>query len=99
MIASTPPLHEYPSGILAIQIHQITGIEYEELSKDKDPNDGDEEGGGDLPSSYCTVVCHVSSVFTLHTFSNLVFPTRFGYSHFPTFTDSPSVDLESSKHL
>ena len=72
MIISTPPLHEYPAGIFAIQIHQITGLEYEQLSKEQGKTDDDEEGGGDLPSSYCTVVCSpislLSALMTPHLF-------------------------------
>lgn len=70
MIISTPPLDKYPSGILAITIHQITGLELEQFNKSKAENDeGDEtaEGSGDLPSSYCTVILNHQKIFKTRT--------------------------------
>ena len=64
MITSTPPLHAYPSGILSVQIHQITGIEFEKISKDQD---NDEDGEGDLPSAYCTIIVNHQKIFRTRT--------------------------------
>ncbi len=69
MITSTPPLPDYPSGILSVQIHQITGLEFERLNKTP-AKDGDEESeaaAGDLPSSYCTVILNHQAVFRTRT--------------------------------
>ena len=68
MIISTPPLEDYPSGILSIQIHQITGLEFEQTSKAK-PDEGDdtEEGSDDLPSSYCTIILNHQKIFKTRT--------------------------------
>ena len=67
MIISTPPLHDYPAGIFAIQIHQISGLEYDQHSKSQDTGDDEEEGAGDLPSSYCTVMLNHQKVFRTRT--------------------------------
>lgn len=49
LIIASPPPRQYPSGILSIQIHQITGLELETLnkkkaSKDAGASDEEEEG-------------------------------------------------------
>ena len=68
MIISTPPLEDYPSGILSVQIHQITGLEFEQLSKSKqEEGDYTEEGSDDLPSSYCTIILNHQKVFKTRT--------------------------------
>ncbi|KAL8826896.1 MAG: hypothetical protein Q9191_003519, partial [Dirinaria sp. TL-2023a] len=68
MIISTPPLEDYPSGILSVQIHQITGLEFEQLSKSKqDEGDSTEEGSDDLPSSYCTIILNHQKIFRTRT--------------------------------
>ena len=51
MMISAPPPDGYPSGIFSIQIHQITGLELESVSKtatdkEKESNDEQEEGEG-----------------------------------------------------
>ena len=71
MIISAPPPEGYPSGIFSIQIHQITGLELENVSKletdkAKEGNDEEEEGEG-LPSAYCTVIINHSKVFKTRT--------------------------------
>ncbi|KAH7132032.1 meiotically up-regulated gene 190 protein [Dendryphion nanum] len=70
IIASPPPKH-YPSGILSIQIHQITGLELEAVNKRKaQKNDGasdEEEEGDDLPSAYCTIILNHQKVFKTRT--------------------------------
>ena len=68
MIISTPPLDDYPTGIFSIQIHQITGLELAQISK-QEPDDADdtEEGSNDLPSSYCTVILNHQEIFKTRT--------------------------------
>lgn len=71
MIISSPPPDGYPSGIFSIQIHQITGLELEKISKTetdkaKEGNEEEEEGEG-LPSAYCTVIINHSKVFKTRT--------------------------------
>lgn len=72
MIISTPPMPEYPSGILSIQIHNITGLAMQKLNKkDKEHHDDmqDEEGEDkdDLPDSYCTIVLNHTKVYRTRT--------------------------------
>ena len=68
MIISMAPLHDYPSGILSVQIHNITGLEFEKLSKD-DRAEGDDtdEFSDDLPSAYCTIILNHQKIFTTRT--------------------------------
>ena len=71
MIISAPPPDGYPSGIFSIQIHQITGLELEKVSKTetdkaKEGNDEEEEGEG-LPSAYCNVIINHNKVFKTRT--------------------------------
>ncbi|KAF2237547.1 hypothetical protein EV356DRAFT_378419 [Viridothelium virens] len=74
LICAAPPPEDYPSGILSIQIHQITGLEYEQINKRQaskataDVDDGDEaEQDDDLPSSYCTVILNHQKIFKTRT--------------------------------
>lgn len=69
MIISTPPLQEYPTGIFSIQIHQITGLEFEKIKKRQSEGDegDDTEGGNDLPSSYATVILNHQTIFKTRT--------------------------------
>lgn len=71
MIICAPPSEDYPSGILSIQIHQVVGLEYERQNKNQgrndDDNDEEEEAGGDLPSSYCTVILNHQKIFKTRT--------------------------------
>lgn len=70
IIASTPA-PEYPSGILSVQIHQITGLELETLNKKKGDKTAEasdeEESGDDLPSSYCTIIINHKKVYKTRT--------------------------------
>lgn len=71
MIISAPPMEDYPSGILSIQIHQITGLELEAINKkqaakQEDAQDEDEEGD-DLPSSYCTIILNHQKIYKTRT--------------------------------
>lgn len=69
MITSTPPLENYPSGIFSIQIHQISGLEFERIRKNQSEGDegDDTEEGTDLPSSYATVILDHQTVFKTRT--------------------------------
>ena len=72
MIISTPPLHNYPTGIFSIQVHQITGLEFEKINKhqhesNRDEGDDTAEGVGELPSSYATVILNHEMIFKTRT--------------------------------
>jgi len=74
LICASPPDPNLPSGILSIQIHNITGLEVESLqkrdrhNKDDGENKEDEaEQSEDLPSSYCTVILNHKKVFMTRT--------------------------------
>ncbi|KAK4992636.1 hypothetical protein LTR50_000970 [Elasticomyces elasticus] len=71
MIISAPPPDGYPSGVLSIQIHQITGLELEKINKRQASKDeeasSDEETGESLPSSYCTIIVNHAKVFKTRT--------------------------------
>ncbi|KAM3561577.1 hypothetical protein MY1884_002312 [Beauveria asiatica] len=68
MIISAPPPEEYPSGLLSIQIHNLTGLEVKKLSKEPktkfgSASDDEEETGEGLPSSYCTILINHRKTF------------------------------------
>ncbi|KAK0736491.1 hypothetical protein B0T21DRAFT_393179 [Apiosordaria backusii] len=76
MIISAPPPEGLPSGILSIQIHNITGLEVEKLNRDRsaDSNPGgnhiEAEGGagdGDAPDGYCTIILNHTQVYRTRT--------------------------------
>ncbi|KAL8706429.1 MAG: hypothetical protein Q9201_000484 [Fulgogasparrea decipioides] len=70
IIASTYPLQDSRSGILSIQIHQISGLELEKINKqdnEEDLADDTAEGEDDLPSSYCTVILNHQKIFKTRT--------------------------------
>lgn len=73
LIISSPPLKEYPSGIVSIQIHQITGLELEQLNKNRSSkktiseSDEEDEDADDLPSAYCTIVLNHRKIFKTRT--------------------------------
>ncbi|EPS38137.1 hypothetical protein H072_8155 [Dactylellina haptotyla CBS 200.50] len=63
---TSPPLDEYPSGILSIQIHQISNLTLEKLSVDRKHHNEDaeqHEEGSDLPSSYCVITLNHRKVY------------------------------------
>ena len=69
MIASSPSIN-YPTGVLSIQIHNITGLHFEKLNKDRgndDEGDETEEGSSGLPDSYCTVILNHQKIFKTRT--------------------------------
>ncbi|PHH86863.1 hypothetical protein CDD83_9645 [Cordyceps sp. RAO-2017] len=71
IIISAPPPDDFPSGLLSLQIHNITGLELDKLNKRQAENDDEasdeEETGEDLPSSYCTVIINHSKTFKTRT--------------------------------
>lgn len=71
MICASAPDNNHPSGILSIQIHNITGLEVESLSKEDkngaDSKEGDAEEGDDLPSSYCTIILNHKKIYMTRT--------------------------------
>ncbi|KAF5019882.1 hypothetical protein F66182_8118 [Fusarium sp. NRRL 66182] len=71
MIISAPPPEEFPSGLLSIQIHNVTSLELERLNKRKASNDAEatdeEESGDGLPSAYCTVILNHRKTFKTRT--------------------------------
>lgn len=71
MICAAPPDPGHPSGILSIQIHNITGLEVESLQKDSqgpgEEKESEEEEGTDLPSSYCTIILNHKKIYVTRT--------------------------------
>ena len=76
LIISAPPDENYPSGILSIQIHNVTGLEVENLRKRhgrKGDTDGETEqssestGADDLPSSYCVLILNHEKIYRTRT--------------------------------
>lgn len=71
MIISAPPPDGFPSGLLSLQIHNITGLELDKLSKrqaeDDDEASDEEETGESLHSSYCTIIVNHSKTFKTRT--------------------------------
>lgn len=74
MIISAPPPDGLPSGILAIQIHNITGLEVAKLNRNRDRGAGDGEDREDeaersdeLPDSYCTIILNHRKVYRTRT--------------------------------
>ena len=65
MIISAPPPDNYPSGIFSIQIHQITGLELEKVSKSQAEKEGevdDEEEEGEVSRVLCRISILPSSL-------------------------------------
>jgi hypothetical protein len=71
MIINSPPPTEYPSGILSIIVHQISGLELEAINKtqmNKQETQSDEEEAGDgMPSSYCTIILNHQKIYKTRT--------------------------------
>lgn len=68
MIISAPPLDDFPSGMLAIQIHEATGLEVRALHNADRYNNGDEhsdeeEQSEELPSCYCNIMINHQKVY------------------------------------
>lgn len=71
MIVSAPPSSEFVSGILSIQIHNLTGLQIRKLQKEDNGEEGDEddeaEQADDMPSSYCTILINHKKIFNTRT--------------------------------
>lgn len=72
MVISSPPSAEYRSGLFSIQIHNITGLELEQLNKKSrkggsDDREDEAETSDDLPSSYCTVIMNHQKIYRTRT--------------------------------
>jgi Ca2+-dependent lipid-binding protein len=70
LVISSPPPESYLSGILSVEVHNITGLQYKSLNKETgEGGEGDdmEEGDRDLPSSYCTVLLNHKKIFKTRT--------------------------------
>lgn len=71
IVISAPPPDNYPSGIFSIQIHQITGLELDDVRGKADQGsgpDGEEtESGPGLPSAYCNIIINHKKVFKTRT--------------------------------
>lgn len=71
LLTTSPPPDGYPSGIFSIQIHNITGLEVQQLQKRDKEEGGDEEDqaeqADDLPSSYATIIINHQKVYRTRT--------------------------------
>ena len=69
IIVAAPPSQDAPSGILSIQIHQITGLELEQVNKSTTGKGDDEDmqGSDDLPSAYATIIINHTKIFRTRT--------------------------------
>lgn len=74
MIISAPPPDGLPSGILSIQIHNITGLEVAKLNRNRSHGAGDGEDREDeaeqsdsLPDSYCITILNHRKVYRTRT--------------------------------
>ncbi|KAI5917467.1 hypothetical protein F4810DRAFT_44519 [Camillea tinctor] len=71
MIISAPPSDGYVSGVLSIQIHNITGLEVQNLQKREKNGSGDDEDeaeqSDDMPDSYCTIILNHKKIFRTRT--------------------------------
>ncbi|KAI0517445.1 hypothetical protein F5B22DRAFT_602992 [Xylaria bambusicola] len=71
MIVSAPPSTEFISGVLSVQIHNITGLEIRKLQKEDKNDAGDQEDeaehADDMPNSYCTIILNHKKIFKTRT--------------------------------
>lgn len=73
MITSTPPSEEFPSGILSVQIHNITGLEIQKLNRqdkksdEKEDQEDESEQDNDMPDSYCTIILNHKKIYRTRT--------------------------------
>ncbi|BFZ57068.1 hypothetical protein PYCC9005_004118 [Savitreella phatthalungensis] len=76
-VVSIPPDPTLPSGICTLLIHQIENLEvhrasgtfgsYEPWTPAQQVGENTDEEGGNLPSSYCTILCNDELVFKTRT--------------------------------
>lgn len=72
MIMSAPPSHDFVSGILSMQIHNITGLEIQKLQKqdkgdDESQGDAENESDDDMPDSYCNIHLNHKKIYRTRT--------------------------------
>ncbi|KAL8401382.1 hypothetical protein RB596_008251 [Gaeumannomyces avenae] len=71
MIISAPPSEEHLSGILSIQIHNITGLEVQRLNRrDREAMKDyaeESEQEDDMPDSYCTIILNHKKIYKTRT--------------------------------
>ncbi|KAI1774224.1 hypothetical protein F4818DRAFT_419265 [Hypoxylon cercidicola] len=68
MIVSAPPSTDFVSGILSVQIHNITGLEVQKLQKEDKGDDEDESEQHDgMPDSYCTIILNHKKIYRSRT--------------------------------
>ncbi|OTB07880.1 hypothetical protein M426DRAFT_317779 [Hypoxylon sp. CI-4A] len=71
MIISAPPSTDFVSGVLSVQIHNITGLEVQKLQKDDKGDGGDDEDEAeqhdDMPDSYCTIIMNHKKIYKSRT--------------------------------
>lgn len=73
MIISAPPPSGFPSGVLSIQIHNITGLEIARLNAHKERGEQDDEdntvqdGDDQLADSYCSIFLNHVKVYKTRT--------------------------------
>lgn len=70
MIISAPPPDDLRSGIVSVQIHNITGLETAKLNKKSGKDEGREdeaEQSDELPDSYCTIIMNHQQVYRTRT--------------------------------
>lgn len=68
LIATRAPHEDWPSGILGVQIHNIVGLEIENVRSSGVQNpDNEDEESDDLPSPYCTMILNQKKVYKTRT--------------------------------
>jgi hypothetical protein len=70
LLCASPPTSEYISGVLSIQIHNVTGLEISASQKTKNDNgdrEDEAEQSDNLPSSYCTIILNHKKIYTTRT--------------------------------
>ncbi|KAH9901707.1 hypothetical protein F4778DRAFT_771039 [Xylariomycetidae sp. FL2044] len=71
MIISAPPSSEFVSGVLSVQIHNLTGLEVQKLQKqdkgDGGDNEDEAEQSDDMPDSYCTIIMNHNKIYKTRT--------------------------------
>ncbi|KAJ7634106.1 hypothetical protein DFH06DRAFT_1055186 [Mycena polygramma] len=67
IIAGSPPLEDWPSGILSIQIEQIRGLVVQKTRGSAVGDEAEDEEDQDLPSAYCTVILNHTRVYKTRT--------------------------------
>ncbi|KAK6501411.1 hypothetical protein TWF481_009251 [Arthrobotrys musiformis] len=63
---NAPPPQDFPSGILSIQIHQISSLTLQQHSTSRSHHNEsieESEEGSDLPSAYCTITINHRKVY------------------------------------